>query len=82
MSCLTNSSRYSEDISVICAFNKTISELTFEIGADLANKLSSVRDTNPEIWTPDLENYIDNVLGKFGKDFKTAALVEMLKFID
>ena len=62
---------------MICAFNKTISELTLEIGMDLANQLSSVRDVNPEVWTSDLENYIDNVLGKSGKDFKTAALVEV-----
>ncbi|CAG8789536.1 10810_t:CDS:2, partial [Racocetra fulgida] len=52
-------------------------ELTLEIGAEFANKLSSVRDTNPEIWTPDIENYIDNVLKKSGKQFKNAILVDV-----
>ena len=51
--------------------------MTLEIGAELANKLSSVRDTNPEIWTPDLEKYIDNVLKKSGKQFKYATLVDV-----
>ena len=77
MSCLTISPRYSEDISVICAFDKTILELTLEIGAELANKLSSVRDTNPEVWTSDLEKYIDTALKNTGKKFKTAVLVEV-----
>src|SRR2546423_1585645 len=36
------SSRYSEDISIICAFDKTTSELTLEIGLELTNKLSSI----------------------------------------
>ncbi|KAF0425124.1 hypothetical protein F8M41_006378 [Gigaspora margarita] len=54
--------QYSEDISVICAFDKSVDELTLEIGAELANELSSVHDTNPEIWTPDVEIYIDNIL--------------------
>ncbi|GBC10922.2 hypothetical protein GLOIN_2v1693707 [Rhizophagus irregularis DAOM 181602=DAOM 197198] len=47
------------------------------IGAELANKFSSVRDINPEIWTPDLEKYIDNVLKKSGKQFKNATLVDV-----
>ena len=70
VSCLTNSPRYSEDISVICAFDKTISELTLEIGAELANKLYSVRDANPEVWTSDLEKYIDTALRTPGKNLK------------
>ncbi|CAG8648275.1 9422_t:CDS:2 [Funneliformis mosseae] len=69
--------QYSEDISVICAFDKTISELTLEISAKLANKLSFVRDTNPEVWTSDLEKYIDTALKNTGKKFKTAVLVEV-----
>uniref|UniRef100_U9T503 Uncharacterized protein n=1 Tax=Rhizophagus irregularis (strain DAOM 181602 / DAOM 197198 / MUCL 43194) TaxID=747089 RepID=U9T503_RHIID len=69
---------YSEDISVICAFDKSIAELNLVIGAELANKFSSVRDINPEIWTPDLEKYIDNVLKKSGKQFKNATLVDVL----
>ncbi|CAB5197088.1 unnamed protein product [Rhizophagus irregularis] len=68
---------YSEDISVICAFDKSIAELNLVIGAELANKFSSVRDINPEIWTPDLEKYIDNVLKKSGKQFKNATLVDV-----
>ncbi|CAB4441328.1 unnamed protein product [Rhizophagus irregularis] len=70
--------QYSEDISVICAFDKSIAELNLIIGAELANKFSSVRDINPEIWTPDLEKYIDNVLKKSGKQFKNATLVDVL----
>ena len=71
------SSRYSEDISIICAFDKTTSELTLEIGLELTNKLSSIRDINPEAWTLNLENYVDTVIRKSGKDFKIAALVEI-----
>ncbi|RGB28531.1 hypothetical protein C1646_767719 [Rhizophagus diaphanus] len=52
--------QYSEDISVICAFNKSIAELNLAISAELANKFSSIRDINPEIWTPNLKKYIDN----------------------
>ncbi|CAG8615146.1 10662_t:CDS:2, partial [Paraglomus brasilianum] len=73
----TTPNKYSEDISIICAFDKSVAELTLEIGAELANKLYSVRNTNPQIWTPDLEKYIDNVLKKSGKQFKNAALVDV-----
>jgi plasmid maintenance system antidote protein VapI len=59
---------------VIYAFDKTISELTLEIGVELANKLYSVRDTNPEVWTSNLEKYIDTALKNTGKEFKTAVL--------
>ncbi|CAG8754547.1 2316_t:CDS:2 [Dentiscutata erythropus] len=41
--------QYSEDISVICTFDKSVDKLTLEISAELANKLSSVYDTNPKI---------------------------------
>jgi hypothetical protein len=61
----------------VCAFDKSVAELTLEIGAELANKLSSVRDTNPEVWTTDLERYIDNVLKQSGKKFKNALLVDV-----
>ncbi|CAG8732000.1 9877_t:CDS:2, partial [Racocetra persica] len=44
--------QYSEEISVICTFDKSVTELTLEISVELANKLSSVCDTNPEIWMP------------------------------
>ncbi|CAG8675795.1 13128_t:CDS:2, partial [Funneliformis mosseae] len=40
--------QYSEDISVICVFDKTISELTLKISVEFDNKLFSVCDTNPE----------------------------------
>ncbi|CAG8526338.1 6950_t:CDS:2 [Funneliformis caledonium] len=41
--------QYSEDISVICVFDKSVAKLTLEIGSEFTNKLSSLRDTNPEI---------------------------------
>ncbi|CAB4445409.1 unnamed protein product [Rhizophagus irregularis] len=41
--------KYSEDISVICAFDKSIAELNLVISAELANKFSSERDINPEM---------------------------------
>ena len=43
--------RYSECISVICAFSKTVSELILEVGEDLTIELSTVRDANPAVWT-------------------------------
>lgn len=42
--------------------SKTIEDLSEEIGEEFAKKLSSVRDINPGMWTPTLENYIDTVL--------------------
>jgi hypothetical protein len=75
--CYKHSSRFSEDISVICAFDKTISDLSLEIGWELADKISSIRDTIPEVWTSDLERYIDNALNNTGKNFKTAVLIEV-----
>ncbi|CAB5298289.1 unnamed protein product [Rhizophagus irregularis] len=69
--------QYSEDISVICAFDKTISELTLEISTELANKLYFVRVTNPEVWISNLEKYINTALKNTGKEFKTAVLVEV-----
>ncbi|CAG8599562.1 11250_t:CDS:2 [Paraglomus brasilianum] len=69
--------QYSEDICVICAFDKPISELTLEIGEDLAKELCTIRDINPKVWTSDLENYIDTALKNVGKKFKAAVLVEV-----
>ena len=66
--------RYSECISVICAFSKTVSELILEVGEDLTIELSTVRDANPAVWTPALENYVNTVLKKTGNSFKTAVL--------
>ncbi|CAG8632697.1 3509_t:CDS:2, partial [Ambispora gerdemannii] len=70
VSCLAHSSKYSQDISVICAFGKTITELALEIGEELVIELSSVRDINPAVWTPALENYIDTALKETGKNLK------------
>ncbi|CAG8655165.1 2163_t:CDS:2, partial [Racocetra fulgida] len=64
--------RYSEDISVICAFDKSVSELTLEIGEELAIELSSIRDINPAVWSDALEKYVDTSLKETGKKFKTA----------
>ncbi|CAG8557486.1 301_t:CDS:10 [Gigaspora rosea] len=69
--------RYSEDISVICAFDKSVSELTLEIGEELAIELSSIRDINPAVWSHALEKYVDNSLKETGKKFKTAVQVEV-----
>lgn len=33
-----------------------------EVGEELARKMLTVRDTNPEVWTSTLESYIDTVL--------------------
>ncbi|CAG8485330.1 4128_t:CDS:2 [Acaulospora morrowiae] len=65
---------YIEDISVILAFNKTISELSVDIGRELANKLFSLCDANPEVWSSNLEEYIDGVLDNNGKKYEIAAL--------
>ncbi|CAG8670978.1 29933_t:CDS:2, partial [Gigaspora margarita] len=54
-SLMTTPNKRPINISVICAFNKSVDKLTLEISMELANELSSVHDTNPEIWTPDLE---------------------------
>ncbi|CAG8774256.1 16236_t:CDS:2, partial [Racocetra persica] len=70
--------RYSEDISVICAFDKSVSELTLEIGEELAIELSSIRDINPAVWSDALEKYVDTSLKETGKKFKTAIQVEVL----
>ncbi|RHZ78278.1 hypothetical protein Glove_166g253 [Diversispora epigaea] len=69
--------RYSEDISVICAFDKSVSELTLEIGEELAIELSSIRDINPAVWSHALEKYVDTSLKETGKKFKTAIQVEV-----
>ncbi|CAG8649602.1 467_t:CDS:2, partial [Paraglomus occultum] len=63
--------------TVICAFDKPISELTLEIGENLAKELCTIRDINPKVWTSDLENYIDTALNNVGKKFKAAVLVEV-----
>ncbi|CAG8537560.1 7382_t:CDS:2 [Acaulospora colombiana] len=59
--------RYSEDISVICAFDKSVSELILEIGEELAIELSSIRDINPAVWSHALEKYVDTSLKETGK---------------
>ncbi|CAG8719994.1 8518_t:CDS:2 [Gigaspora margarita] len=41
--------RYSEDILVVCAFGKTISELASEIGYECAIELSYVHDITPSV---------------------------------
>ncbi|CAG8649966.1 8109_t:CDS:2, partial [Acaulospora morrowiae] len=64
--------QYTNDISVMCAFNMTPSELSVEVGGELANELFSIRDTNPEVWTSDLEKYIDNVLNNNGNQYEIA----------
>ncbi|CAI2181697.1 4746_t:CDS:2, partial [Funneliformis geosporum] len=52
-------------------------ELSSEIGEELAIELFSVRDANPTIWTPDLEEYINTVLKETGIRFKTAVQVNV-----
>lgn len=42
--------RYIQDISIVCTFGKAIEE----IGEELAKKLLSVRDINPEVLIPTL----------------------------
>ncbi|CAG8643548.1 3350_t:CDS:2, partial [Rhizophagus irregularis] len=51
-----------EDIQQFCVFGKTIEDLMEEVGEELARKMLTVRDTNPEVWTSTLESYIDTVL--------------------
>ncbi|CAG8626613.1 6912_t:CDS:10, partial [Ambispora gerdemannii] len=69
--------RNSNNISVICAFDKSVSELTLEIGEELAIELSSIRDINPAVWSHALEKYVDTSLKETGKKFKTAIQVEV-----
>nr|CAG8653200.1 4512_t:CDS:2 [Entrophospora candida] len=69
---MSTPNKYSQDISLICAYGKTILELTLEIGKELTKELSSIHDINPAIWTPGLEVYIDTVLKESGYNFKTA----------
>ncbi|CAG8510485.1 3428_t:CDS:2 [Paraglomus occultum] len=65
------------NISVICAFDKSVSELALEIGEELAIELSSIRDINPAVWSHALEKYVDTSLKETGKKFKTAIQVEV-----
>ncbi|CAI2177131.1 12104_t:CDS:2 [Funneliformis geosporum] len=48
----------------------TTAELTKEIGEELVRKLPSMRDDNPSIWTPAMEQYINTTLKKTGNDFR------------
>ncbi|CAI2181754.1 8754_t:CDS:2 [Funneliformis geosporum] len=52
----------------------TTAELTKEIGEELVRKLPSMRDDNPSIWTPAMEQYINTTLKKTGNDFRWAVL--------
>ncbi|CAG8671661.1 2348_t:CDS:2, partial [Cetraspora pellucida] len=63
--------QYSENISVVCAFGKTTSDLALEIGEECAIELFSDRNTIPSVWTSDLEEYLDSILKEVGNDFKT-----------
>ena len=40
----------------------TVAEMSTEIGEKLAKEISSMRDVNPAIWSPALEQYIDNAI--------------------
>jgi hypothetical protein len=44
-----------------------------EIGEELAAEMLTVRDINPEVWTPTLESYIDTVLDGSEQNFKNKA---------
>ncbi|CAG8786139.1 9847_t:CDS:2, partial [Cetraspora pellucida] len=68
--------QYSENISVVCAFGKTASELALEIGEECAIELFSVRNTTPSVWTSDLEEYLDSILKEAGDDFRTRFYVK------
>ncbi|CAG8595946.1 58_t:CDS:2, partial [Racocetra fulgida] len=49
-----------------------------EIGDELARESFIIQDINPEIWTSDLENYIDTVLEENEENFKNKAQVKIL----
>ncbi|RIB16384.1 hypothetical protein C2G38_2038620 [Gigaspora rosea] len=65
--------QYIQTISIVCAFDRTIEDLTKEIGEELAKEVLTIRDNNPDEWTTSLENYIDTVVEGDNETFKTKA---------
>ncbi|CAB4404655.1 unnamed protein product [Rhizophagus irregularis] len=61
---------YTQNNFVICAFALTSKELEAEIGVELTKELSSIRDRNPAIWNPALEQYINTTIKETGDKFK------------
>ena len=54
--------RYVQKISIIYAADRTIEDLTEEVGKELATELLTIQDINPDVWTTTLEGYIDTVI--------------------
>ena len=48
----------------------TTKELEAEIGIELTKELSSMRERNPAIWNPALEQYINTTIKESGDKFK------------
>ncbi|KAF0475633.1 hypothetical protein F8M41_024581 [Gigaspora margarita] len=68
--------QYIQKISIVCAFDRTIEDLTKEIGEELAKEVLAIRDNNPDAWTTSLEHYIDTVVEGDNETFKNKAQVK------
>ncbi|CAG8637383.1 3035_t:CDS:10, partial [Paraglomus brasilianum] len=70
--------RYCDNVAVVCTLGMTVAEMSAEIGEKLAKEISSMRDVKPAIWSPALEQYIDNAIkSKTIADFKRVVLQEL-----
>jgi hypothetical protein len=61
---------YIKDISMVCAFGETIEVLSAKI-EEIAMEVSSMRDTNPAVWTPALEKYLVAIFKETKDNFQT-----------
>ncbi|CAG8557479.1 11358_t:CDS:2, partial [Paraglomus occultum] len=60
-----------QDVSIVCASGQTFEELSSKIEEELAVEVSSMRDTNPAVWTPALEKYLDAIFEETMDNFQT-----------